>query len=59
MLPVKNWLAERFARRKAHGSAFAEAVLAVGPKVLGGMLLAFSVVRLLSSTFRSFLYFQF
>lgn len=59
MLPVKDCLAERLARREARGSALAGAVLTVGPKVLGGVLMVFSVVRLLSSTFRSFLYFQF
>ena len=55
-LPVKcaveNWL------RKRSGLP-ARAALALGPKALGFALLGWSVVRLLSSTFRSFLYFQF
>lgn len=55
-LPVKQVLEERPAVRKGKG---AQALLILGPKVLGFGLLGWSVVRLLSSTFRSFLYFQF
>ena len=55
-LPVKQALEERLAVRKGKG---AQALLILGPKVLGFGLLGWSVVRLLSSTFRSFLYFQF
>lgn len=55
-LPVKQALEERLAARK--GKA-AQMLLILGPKVLGFGLLGWSVVRLLSSTFRSFLYFQF
>ena len=54
-LPVKNWLAARLERRGAVGAA----ALAWGPKVLALILLGLSAVRLLSSTTRSFLYFQF
>ena len=59
MLPVKNRLQSGLRRREESGSVWAGAVLTVGPKVLAIGLLAVSVVRLLSSTFRSFLYFQF
>ena len=59
MLPVKNWAAARLARREEKGGRLAAIVLSAGPKLLGGVLLILSVVRLLSSTFRSFLYFQF
>ena len=55
-LPVKNWLTAWLSRREDRLAAL---TLELGPKVLGGALLIFSVVRLLSSTFRSFLYFQF
>lgn len=55
-LPVKQVLEERLAVRKGKS---AQALLILGPKVLGFGLLGWSVVRLLSSTFRSFLYFQF
>lgn len=55
-LPVKQVLENWLAARK--GKA-AQAVLILGPKVLAFGLLGWSVVRLLSSTFRSFLYFQF
>ena len=55
-LPVKQALEERLDARK--GKA-AQMLLILGPKVLGFGLLGWSVVRLLSSTFRSFLYFQF
>jgi len=58
-LPVKNWLQEKLLARKEKGSKAADYTLLLAPKVLAGMLLAVSVVRLLSSTFRSFLYFQF
>ena len=58
-LPVKNWLRDRLAARREQGSHTAAAALALGPKVLACGLLGWSCVRLLSSTFRSFLYFQF
>nr|WP_325297576.1 MBOAT family O-acyltransferase [uncultured Dysosmobacter sp.] len=58
-LPVKNWLQAKLAAGQARGSRSAAAALALGPKVLAFMLLGLSTVRLLSSTFRSFLYFQF
>lgn len=55
-LPIKNWLQSRLEERNTKLSA---AVLFAVPKVLALMLLGLSVVRLLSSSFRSFLYFQF
>lgn len=55
-LPVKDLVAGKLAARGGRG---AEALLDLGPKVLAFGLLGWSVVRLLSSTFRSFLYFQF
>lgn len=58
-LPIKNWLLAWLAPKAETGSRHAEAVLIIGPKALGGILLIYSVVRLLGSTFRSFLYFQF
>ena len=58
-LPVKNWLQIRVEAREKSGSRAAAVTLALGPKVLAFALLGCSVVRLLSSTFRSFLYFQF
>ena len=58
-MPVKNWLRDRLAARREQGSHTAAAALALGPKVLACGLLGWSCVRLLSSTFRSFLYFQF
>ena len=42
-----------------YAAAAAAVTLALGPKILAVALLGCSVVRLLSSTFRSFLYFQF
>ena len=58
-LPVKRWLQTALTERQSRGSRPAAVTLALAPKVLAAMLLAASVVRLLSSTFRSFLYFQF
>lgn len=58
-LPVKNWLQEKLAARREQGSRGAAATLVIAPKVLALILLGLSAVRLLSSTFRSFLYFQF
>lgn len=55
-LPVKNLLKDFL--EKKH-SRLADGVLFAAPKVLAVMLLGLSVVRLLSSSFRSFLYFQF
>ena len=57
-MPVRDWL-RSWLDRKADDSQLADMVLTLGPKLLAVCLLAFSVVRLLSSTFRSFLYFQF
>ncbi|MDY3282832.1 MBOAT family O-acyltransferase, partial [Dysosmobacter sp.] len=57
-MPVRDWLRDRLGRR-ADDSLAADVLLTLGPKLLAVCLLAFSVVRLLSSTFRSFLYFQF
>ena len=57
-MPVREWLRDWLDRR-ADDSVAADVVLTLGPKLLAVCLLAFSVVRLLSSTFRSFLYFQF
>ena len=59
MLPVKDWLAAKLTAKAESGCRFCDAVLVIGPKALGGVLLVYSVVRLLGSTFRSFLYFQF
>lgn len=58
-LPVKVWLCRSLERRRKTGSLAAAAVLAFGPKLMALCLLGLSAVRLLSSTFRSFLYFQF
>ena len=58
-LPVKRWLQTALTERQSRGSRPAAVTLALAPKVLAAMLLAASVVRLLISTFRSFLYFQF
>jgi len=55
-LPVKNWLTGWFEKQESRLTTVA---LDLGPKLLGFVLLGWSVVRLLSSTFRSFLYFQF
>lgn len=58
-LPLKNRLRTALTERQHRGSRGAVVTLALVPKALAAVLLAFSVVRLLSSTFRSFLYFQF
>lgn len=58
-LPVKNWLAAKLEVRRASGSRSAALTLALAPKLLALTLLGLSAVRLLGSTFRSFLYFQF
>lgn len=58
-LPVKVWLSRALERRRESGSRIAAAALALGPRLLALCLLGLSTVRLLSSTFRSFLYFQF
>ena len=55
-LPIKNWLQNCLEAKK---TAWAEVALALAPKVLAVALLVLSAVRLLSSTTRSFLYFQF
>ena len=53
---MNNWLAGWLEGRQGR---LAEVTLELGPKLLAVGLLVCSVVRLLSSTFRSFLYFQF
>lgn len=58
-LPVKIWLFRTLERRREAGSRVSAAALAFGPKLMALCLLGLSAVRLLSSTFRSFLYFQF
>ena len=58
-LPVKRWLQTALTERQRRGSRPAAVTLVLAPKALAAMLFAASVVRLLSSTFRSFLYFQF
>lgn len=58
-LPVKVWLSRALERRREAGSRVSAAALAFGPKLMALCLLGLSTVRLLSSTFRSFLYFQF
>ena len=58
-LPVRVWLLRSLERRRERGSRSAAAVLALGPKLAALVLLGLSAVRLLSSSFRSFLYFQF
>ena len=58
-LPVRVWICQSLERRREGGSRVSAAALAFGPKVLALVLLGLSAVRLLSSTFRSFLYFQF
>ena len=55
-MPLRDWLRRRLEEREDRLSALA---LDVGPRVLAFALLGFSVMRLLSSSFRSFLYFQF
>ena len=57
-MPVRDWLRD-WLERRADDSLAADVLLTLGPKMRAVCLLAFSVVRLLSSTFRSFLYFQF
>lgn len=58
-LPVKNWLQRKLSAKAESGCGACRWALELGPKVLAVVLLGCSVVRLLSSTFRSFLYFQF
>lgn len=58
-LPVKDRLSRALERRREDGSRISTAALAFGPKLMALCLLGLSAVRLLSSTFRSFLYFQF
>ena len=59
VMPLKRWLQTALTERQRLGSRPAAVTLALAPKVLAVVLLGTSVVRLLSSTFRSFLYFQF
>lgn len=58
-IPVKNWLSARLEKRQQAGGRLAGAALIWGPKAAALALLGLSAVRLLSSTVRSFLYFQF
>lgn len=58
-LPAKVWLQDKLTAGRERGSRAAALTLALGPKALAFALLGLSAVRLLSSTFRSFLYFQF
>lgn len=58
-LPIKTWLQTKLTAKQARGSRSANLTLAVAPKALALLLLGLCAVRLLSSTFRSFLYFQF
>lgn len=58
-LPVKVWLSRALETRRERGNRAATVILAFGPKLLALALLGLSAVRLLSSSFRSFLYFQF
>lgn len=53
-LPVKDWAQNWLKKQPWSGG-----LLLFGPKLLALGLLGYSVVRLLGSTFRSFLYFQF
>ena len=55
-LPVKPWLEGKLTKAD---TALTRGVLLWGPKLLAGVLLALSILRLLSATFTSFLYFQF
>lgn len=58
-LPAKVWLQDKLTAGRERGSRAAALTLALGPKALAFALLGLAAVRLLSSTFRSFLYFQF
>ena len=58
-LPVKNWLQAKLAAKAENGCGVCRWTLFLGPRALAVILLVWSVVQLLSSTFRSFLYFQF
>ncbi|MBR3641521.1 MAG: MBOAT family protein, partial [Oscillibacter sp.] len=57
--PIKVVLERRLAAAEEAGSRASALVSSLGVKLLASALLGFSCVRLLSSTFRSFLYFQF
>ncbi len=59
VLPVRSRLSAWLRACRERGSGPAAVTLVFGPKLLALGLLGLSVVRLLSSTFRSFLYFQF
>ena len=52
-MPLTRWVRQALEKRRTQWT------LTLGPKLLAAALLGFSTVRLLSSTFRSFLYFQF
>jgi len=58
-LPIKNWLQGKISAKAESGCPVCRWTLFLAPKMLAGFLLIWSVVQLLSSTFRSFLYFQF
>ena len=59
VLPVKNVLRSKLEAKAAVGDKGAKALLFAGPKLLALLLLGLCAIRLLSSSFRSFLYFQF
>ena len=58
-LPVKIWLSGWLEKQREADGGLSGAALIWGPKLLALALLGLSAVRLLSSTARSFLYFQF
>ncbi len=58
-LPIRDWAKQGLERRSAKGSKAAEVTLLLGPKLLALVLLGLSAVQLISSSVRSFLYFQF
>lgn len=58
-LPIRDWAKRCLEERSKNGSKAAEVTLLVGPKVLALVLLGLSTVQLISSSVRSFLYFQF
>ena len=58
-LPVKKKLQAKLSAKAERGCGVCRWTLFLGPKALALFLLVWSTVQLLSSTFRSFLYFQF
>ena len=59
VLPVKKKLQAKLSAKAERGCGVCRWTLFLGPKALALFLLVWSTVQLLSSTFRSFLYFQF